>query len=334
MGLLDAGHHPLHAGLEVVAEEALAESVELQLREQAGEDPVVGGAPLESLDLQLQGHLGLDGHQPLGEQGLVGVLLQDLAALALDLLHAVEELLHGAEVGHQLLGRLLADTGHAGHVVDGVAHEPEEVGDLLDALDLPLGPHLLLAQQLRGPAGTARPVEQGPGRDELGEVLVGGDHVGRHARRLGAARQGPDDVVGLPAVDAHHGDVEPLEDAEDVGHGRAQILGHALPLGLVLGELLVPVGGLAGVEDGRQVGGLEALQKLQQGVGEDEGRRGVHPPGVGHRVVDEREVGAVGQGQTVEEAEHLAVLEVELARAAEGTVGGVGGSGRHGNAPT
>ena len=336
VGVLDAGVEALHPGLEVVAEEALAEGVELQLREQAGEGLVVSRSPLEGFDLQLHGHVGLDRHQPLGEPRLVGVLLKDLAALALDLLDAVEELLHGAEVGQQLLGRLLADAGHAGHVVDGVAHEPEEVGDLLDALDLPLGQHVVLAEQLRRPAGAARAVEQGPLRHELGEVLVGGDHVGRHARRLGPAHEGADHVVGLPAVDAHHGDVEPLEDAEDVGHGRAQVLGHALALGLVLGELLVPVGRLAGVEDGGQVGRLEALQKLQQGVGEDEGRRGVHPPGVGHRVVDQREVGAVGQGQAVEEAEDAAVLEVELAAAAEGAAGGVGGGGggRHGEHPT
>ena len=95
----------------------------------------------------------------------------------------------------------------------------------------------------------------GAGRwDELPEVLVGSDHEGFDpTRRVGLVGEGPDNVVGLVAVELQDGDAEGRAEAFETGEGDGEILGHLFPVGLVGGEHLGPGGGSPGVEDAREV---------------------------------------------------------------------------------
>ena len=134
----------------------------------------------------------------------------------------------------QVLRALVADARRAGNVVDGVAHERQQVGHLVGAhahelLDLGgVVPGVVLGGiEHRDPVG-----------DELQHVLVAGhdDHV--EALLLGAAGDGADHVVGLEARVLQDRDAHGFEHAADVGDLVGRSGGISVAVGLVLGEFL------------------------------------------------------------------------------------------------
>ena len=94
--------------------------------------------------------------------------------------------------------------------------------------------------------------------------------VTRPARVARLNGEGGDDIVGLVPLDFLAGDVESLGGAAGQRDLRAQILGHRLAVGLVLGEKLVSEGVAALVEDhrhmGRRIGSPVVLHHLEQHV--------------------------------------------------------------------
>ena len=156
----------------------------------------------------------------------------------------------------EFLRGLRADAGDAGDVVGGVAHEAEDVADLVAGLDLPLGEDLGHAEDFRAVAHAAGAIDFDALVDELAEILVGRDHERDEILRAGFPREGADDVVGLVAVELERGEIEGADEALDVGDGAAEVLGHFLALRLVGGELDVAGGGRGGVEDDGEMGGL------------------------------------------------------------------------------
>ena len=239
------------------------------------------------------------------------------------LLQPAEQVLDRAELLDEFGRGFLAYSRDTGNVVDRVPHQSEDVPHLVGRLDLPFLPHFGIAENLRAAAGTPRPVQVGALRDQLGEVLVRGHHVGRRPGRFGALDQGSDDVVGLPPGLADHGNAEPLADPENERHRLAEVVRHGLALGFVLGELLVAVGRARGVEDHGDVSRVILVEDFQQRRGEHERRRGVDPRRGRRRVVDHGEVAAVGQRHAVEQVE---------GRALQFQAGQGGGPGRRGDA--
>ena len=76
---------------------------------------------------------------------------------ALHLVGVLEDALHGAELADEVARALVADAGHARHVVDRVSDERQDVGDALGG-----HPPLLLdrlAVEARGAAALAAGVE-------------------------------------------------------------------------------------------------------------------------------------------------------------------------------
>ena len=78
-------------------------------------------------------------------------------------------------------GGFFADAWDAGEVVGGVAPEGEDIDDLGGMGDLPLGADFGDADDFVIAALAAWFPDEGTGVDELGEVLVGGDHEGGEA---------------------------------------------------------------------------------------------------------------------------------------------------------
>ena len=108
--------------------------MEFQLLVQRLERGDVGALRLDGLHRELDGHGGVDGRQALAHADALDVVLQALAVhLALHFAGALEQRVERAELLEQRLRALFADAGRAGDVVDGVAHEREQVGDLRGA---------------------------------------------------------------------------------------------------------------------------------------------------------------------------------------------------------
>ncbi len=226
--------------------------------------------------MDLDRQVGVDGDQLLRQQRLLAIGQQPLAiGLARHLGGAVEQRLDRTELGDQLARPLFADSRHAGDVVDRVAHQGEDVRDLLrrhaEVLDHAGGVVTLVA-----PGVEQRHVRT----DELHQVLVG-----RHQHDLVAGgrrllRQRAHDVVGLVVVELEARDAEGFDRLADVGDLRHEILGHRRAVGLVVGVLLGAhrlVGDVEGHAD--EVRRL-VLQDLAQDLHEAEDRVGRQALGV------------------------------------------------------
>ena len=150
-------------------------------------------------------HVGGDGRHALAVAGLLLVRAQDLAQLLrLHLVEVLVDVLDAAELLDQLRRRLLADAGHAGDVVRGVALEPLEVGHLLRLDAVALAGPLLVVDHGVALVG-AEHEEVDAGLHQLGDVAVQGDDVGLEALLRRLAGQGAQDVVGLVALHAKMG---------------------------------------------------------------------------------------------------------------------------------
>jgi hypothetical protein len=184
---------------------------------------------------------------------------------------------------HQQAQRgLLAHAGHAGDVVDLVAHQRQVVDDQLRA-DAELG---LDAVDVVDAAGHG--VDQGHVRtDQLGHVLVaGGDHHVA-AERCALAGQRADYIIGLHALDTQQRVTEGAHAGVQWLDLAAQVIRHRRAVGLVLGEHGVTEGAALGVEHHGEgavrVLLAQALEHVQhalhrtglQALGGGQGRQGV-----------------------------------------------------------
>ncbi len=202
------------SGLEAVAEEPLAKRVEFELDEERPQRLVMARADPDLIEGRRDRCVCQDGDELLREQGLLAVGLEGVLLLALEPVGLGEDLLERSELGDELFGGLLADPGHARNVVGSIAPEPEHVDGLEGILHLPEFADLRLVEDLGRVTLTSGLIDQGRVGYELGEILVGRDHVGDEvARGFGAFRKSADDVVGLPAGAFDHGDVESLDEA-------------------------------------------------------------------------------------------------------------------------
>ena len=98
---------------------------------------VVAGAEDEVFPCDVKRAVGDDGGEFLGEEGLVGVCLDGFLLLAFQGGGVGEEVFDAAVFGNEFLRGFGADAGDAGDIVGGVAHEAEEVDDLVRLGDAP-----------------------------------------------------------------------------------------------------------------------------------------------------------------------------------------------------
>ena len=188
-----------------------------------------------------------------------------------------QHVLDRAKLLQQLAGRLLADAGHAGHVVHAVADQHLEVDHLLRR-DAPFPLQRIAVEDLL----LAQVVDLDAVRQELPAVLVvaANEHV-QAAGRPGAGERG-NHVVGLEALDAQDGQAQGrqhLVDQRDLGTHR---IGHRAALGLV-GRVDAVAERLARwVKHDDQVARLAVLAQKEHVAGEAEQRVGRQPAGAAH----------------------------------------------------
>ena len=215
-------------------------------------------------------HLVVERHQPLGQPRLVGIVDQRLPALLLlDLACALEQRFEVAVFADQLRRGLDADAGYARHVVGEVADQRLHLDDLLrrhaELLDHLGNADLLVLHRV---------VHDHAVVHELHEVLVGRHDGGARAGLARLADIGRDQVVGLEPALLQARNVEGVYRLADQSELRDQVVGRGGAVGLVLGIEFGAEGLLGLVEHhgemGRPVAVLHVAQELPQHVAEAE----------------------------------------------------------------
>ncbi len=279
-------------------------ALEFQRPVERGERLAIGLAGVQRVDLDVQRHVQLDGRQLVGEVGHLLVLFElggqrlgsaqrqlgDLSEVGVDHIQPA------TDAGQQAHRGFFANAGHAGDVVDLVAHQRQVVDDQLGA-DTELLDH---AGRVHHQPGHG--VDQGDVRaDQLRHVLVAGGnhHVAFFAG--GLARQRADHVVGFDAFDAQQREAQRANAGVQRLDLVAQVIGHRRPVGLVVGKDGVAEGAALGIENHREgavrILFAQALEHVQHALH----RAGLHAFGGGQR--RQGVEGAVQVGRAVHQDE-------------------------------
>ena len=288
----------------VFAKHAVDEGAEFQFLENPAQRFLVRLFADEGLHVELDGDIGLDGGQELGEDNLLPVRLDLRLQGALQLVGVGQQVLDAAELGDEFLCRLLAYARTAGDVVRRVAHQAQHVDDLQGGLDVELRLDFLRAHHLEA-ARVLGAVHEDVLAHQLAVVLVGRHHVGGDALPSGFGGQCAYHVVGLVARHLEDGDAVGTDDVLYNRYGEADGFGRLLALGLVLFVGLVAEGGPGRVEGHADVGGVLLFEHFFEGIDEAQDGRSVLPLRVDSRVLDERIVGAVDERVCVEQEKFI-----------------------------
>ena len=228
-----------HGRLELV--DAPQQTAELEAPEELAHRRAVGRVGERLGEVDVEREVALDRRQQLRALRVLAVLDQRLAALVAG--HGVDvrvDALERAEA-HEQVGRgLVADAGHAGDVVGGVALEADEVGheprrnavaglDALGRVDVHVG-HAARREQ-----------DADVVRDELERVAVVRDHARRDPLLVGAQAERADHVVGLVALELDVAVAEGLDERAQVRLLLLEQRRRRLARGLVAREALEPV---------------------------------------------------------------------------------------------
>jgi len=179
--------------------------------------------------------------------------------------HAVQVLVFGQPLGRGL-GPALLDTRH---VVHGVAHQCQQVDDLVSA-----HAELVHHRSIRIHAAAGHGVDQFDARaHQLREVLVAGGNGHLQVLRHALQGQRADHIVGFHAGDAQDADAQRFDDAAHRLDLAAQVIGHRRAVGLVLVVQVVAEGLARRVDDEGDVG-RSLLQRRAQHVDHAEQRAG------------------------------------------------------------
>jgi len=280
------------------------------LLEEGDEALRVGLVAAEVLGVEVHRRVNVNGDEFPGQKSAFAPFQKSFArSLGLDLFGVLECGLEGAELLDERDGGLLAHSLNPGDVVGGVAHQAEDVADLLgrdaEALDDGLAVNDLVV--------AAADVEEfDVVADELHEVLVAGDDVALPAFGLGLPGDRAYQVVGLVARALDGRDAEALGHLVNQRQLLGHLVGHLLARGLVVGELLVAKRRLRAVEDHRDALRRLLLQQAQEARRVAVNGAGVLALGVVEGVADEREIGAIGEGRAINEEESRLVAHGRL----------------------
>ena len=288
-GLLGGGHVVYVAG----------EGREVELGEERLQLVHVRGAYLKLRGLERDGHVGAYRCQTLGQKQAVAPCGDLLALLSLDLGGILKYVFSGAPLCDELAGALLADAGHAGDVVRGVAPDGQNVAHEYRVRDSVAGAYGLRVEDLDAVALLS--VDVAVGAHKLAVILVGRHHEDLIHGLGTAVCEGADDVVGLEALDLEYGYAHGREQTLEIGYREDYVLGRIETVGLVFGIYLFAERAPLGVECHTQQVGLLALEDVAQELRETEEDRGIHAVAVAH--------GAPHEGVVILEYQSVGVYE-------------------------
>ena len=166
----------------------------------------------------------------------------------------------------ELDGCLFTDAGDAGNVVAFVTHEPQNIDDLIDPLDLPLFQNGSDVKLLKRSATVPWFVNRDFISHQLVIVFVGSNHenVEVFCGCLNCERA--NDVVGLEAGRPDDRYVECLHQLVNHRNLRGDILWQFVPLSFVVVKDFVSKRGVACVERDRDMGRFLFFDQIEHGV--------------------------------------------------------------------
>ena len=278
-----------------VSEDATRQGPEFQLLQDGRQHLCVGrlkghgGKVLVKVDVQ---H---DGGQLPTQKRQFAVGLHLFFHLPFELVNVLVKAFHGAVRLQELDGGFFPDARHTGNVVRRIAHQPQQIDDLLGVFQAVALTHLLRTPHARGVAASAGPKHPNLVRHELREVLVGRHHENVEPFLFCPLGEAPNQVVGLESRGLQHGNAHAFQNLDNPRHTELDVFGRLVAVRLVVLKLFVAQGGPRRIEHHGQVRGLLRSDDLEQGVGEAKHRRRVHAFGVDARVFDECVIGAENQ---------------------------------------
>ena len=280
--------------------------MELELGEERAEALLVRAAVAELVEVELDGHVLVEGDELLREVGLVLPLRQvPLERLLRDVVEVRVEVVQVLVVRQQLRGGLGPHRLDPRHVVGAVADQREIVPQ-------PLGRHAHLLDGLLAPEDL---VAHGIEHDDtvlhqLEQVLVRADDDHAQPRVTGPTDHGRDEVIGLVGVVDETRNRVGLDDVLEPVDLLAQVLGRRRAGGLVLRVELLPERGPGRVEGHREARGPLLVDEREQHLGDPvhgvrglaggraHGRQGViGAEDVAGQVDDPEHVGVAGGGK-------------------------------------
>ena len=284
------------------AEQPFLEQAELQPVEDGDGGVDVGVEPRKAVQIEFHRYVDVDGRQALGQQRLLPVLLDPFALLALQAADAGYQRFDRAEPRQQFLRGLVADAGHAGDVVDRIAHQRQHVDHLSDLGYAPALAHFgRPVDRRRAARRAAQPVQRGAVGDQLRQILVRRHQHRAEAGRLGPRGDGADHVVGLRADPGDLRDAQRRGDGAHVVERLKHLFRRLFPLRLVLAVLVVAAVAAGAVKHHRHVRGPLLLHDLDQRVGVAERGRGVDAAGGEARVGQKDEVRLIDDRHAVDQ---------------------------------
>ena len=244
-----------------------------------------------------------DGCQFAAQEGELFVGFDLFLHFAIQLVDIFIKPFHGSVCLKELDGGFFADPRNPRNVVGGIAHQAQQIDDLLRLFQT-----VAFAHFVRTPNGGW--VATSPGtehanlvRDELCKILVRGHHEHVEPFFFCALGEAPYQVVSLKSWSLQHGNLQAFEDADDPWDAQLDVFRRFVSVGFVVRELLVAQGGTGRVKHHRDVGRLFCADDLQKGVGESKHRRRIHPLGVDAWIFDEGVIRPKNQGIGIDEKE-------------------------------
>jgi hypothetical protein len=210
------------------------------------------------------------------------------------------DFLQGAVPAEEFGGGLLTDAADAGDVIRFIADQRFIIPKLGRGEAAVAGADGFFVVESAIGEAAAGQEDLHARRDQLQEVLVPGDDDRLQALLSGLPGQGAQKVIGLQAGNLHDGDAEGLDNLTDAVHLDAHLVGHAVPVGLVVGVNLVAAG-VARVKADGDVVGFQFLEDVEEGGGEAVGGIGRFAVAGGEAFQRQGVEGPVGQGVTVYE---------------------------------
>ena len=190
----------------------------------------------EGLGIKGDIEIGMDGHQFLGQQGQVPVILKTLSvALPADLISVLQKILHRSILSDQILGPLLPNSGDSWNIVHTVPHQGEDIDHLIG-----WHPKVQLYKfrrvQLLSPGMKHRDVRP----HQLHEVFVRRDEHHIEALLGRSVRHGTQDIVGLVLGQLEFRNAIGIQELSDPRDLDLQIFWSRRPVGFVRSVTLFP----------------------------------------------------------------------------------------------
>ena len=200
--------------------------------------------------VELDIDIAVNSYELFAEQDLLAIILQRLAVdFAFDFGSVLESCFQRAEALDEFDGPLVADTGRAGNVVDGIATQCHDV-------DYASGRHAKNFFDLGSIADQIvfRWIEdQDAVVHQLQHIFVAGDDVHRSSLCRGLFRKCADDVIGFVSGNFEYRNAIGFESTRNVRNLLGEISGHLAAVSFVVLVLLVAKCGCGDVEDRREV---------------------------------------------------------------------------------